>query len=120
MSTDTRLMIKNLQKLDHFYVLTSKATNLPFAECDSETFDDQTAIFEQEQDAKEYAEKLEDENQPTVVTEIIKDKMSAFYTGLYLTGINRVAFHNGAGFCYLDLSAVVTVKKPSRRTICRR
>ena len=59
MSTDNRLMIKNLQKLDHFYVLTSKATNLPFAECDPETFDDQTAIFEQEQDAKEYAEKLE-------------------------------------------------------------
>lgn len=37
--------------------------------------------------------------------------MSAFYTGLYLTGINRVAFHNGSGFCYLDLSSVVTVKK---------
>lgn len=115
MSTDNRLMIKNLQKLDRFYVLTSKATNLPFAECDPETFDDQTAIFEQEQDAKEYAEKLEEENQPTVVTEIIKDKMSAFYTGLYLTGINRVAFHNGAGFCYLDLSAVVTVKKPEQK-----
>ena len=49
------------------------------------------------------------------MTEIIKDKMSAFYTGLYLTGINRVAFHNGAGFCYLDLSAVVTVKKPEQK-----
>ena len=59
MSTDNRLMIKNLQKLEHFYVLISKATNLPYAECDAETFDDQVAIFEHEQDAKDYAEKLE-------------------------------------------------------------
>ena len=115
MSTDNRLMIKNLQKLEHFYVLISKATNLPYAECDAETFDDQVAIFEHEQDAKDYAEKLEEQQYPTVVTEIVKDKMSAFYTGLYLTGINRVAFHNGSGFCYLDLSSVVTVKKPEQK-----
>ena len=115
MSTDNRLMIKNLQKLEHFYVLISKATNLPYAECDAESFDDQVAIFEAEQDAKNYAEKLEEQQYPTVVTKIIKDKMSAFYTGLYLTGINRVAFHNGSGFCYLELSSVVTVRKPEQK-----
>lgn len=115
MSTDVRLMIKNLQKLEHFYVLISKATNLPFAECDAETFDDQVAVFENEEDASEYAKKLEGQGYPTVVTDMVKEKMSAFYTGLYLTGINRLAFHNGVDFCYLDLEKVVTLKKPEQK-----
>ena len=115
MSTDNRLMIMNLQKLEHFYILMAKATGLPFAECDPETFDDQVAVFEIEQDAKNYAEALENDNYPTIVTDITKEKMQAFYTGLYLTGINRVAFHNGSGFCYLDLNAIVTVKKPEQK-----
>lgn len=115
MNTDERLMIKNLQKLEHFYVLISKATNLPFAECDAETFDDQTAVFENKEDASKYGENLEKQGYPTVVTEITKEKMSAFYTGLYLTGINRVAFHNGCGFSYLELEQVVTLKKPEQK-----
>lgn len=120
MSTEVRLMIKNLQKLEHFYVLISKATNLPFAECDAETFDDQVAVFENEEDASEYAKKLEGQGYPTVVTDMVKEKMSAFYTGLYLTGINRLAFHNGVDFCYLDLEKVVTLKKPEQKRIYRR
>ena len=40
--------------------------------------------------------------------------MSGFYTGLYLTGINRVAFHNGAGIAYLPLEQIVTLRKPEQ------
>lgn len=115
MTTDNRLMIKNLHKLEHFYILTSKATTFPFAECDEKTFDDQVAVFESEQDAKKYAARLEAEHYPTQVSDITRAKMPAFYTALHLTGINRIAFHNGSGFCYLDLDSVVTIQKPEQK-----
>lgn len=115
METDNRLMISNLQKLDHFYSLMSRATNLPYTECDAETFDDQIFIFTEEADANAMAEKLNADRYPVTVANFDRVKMQALYTGLYLTGVNRVAFHNGSGLCYLPLASIVTIKKPEQK-----
>ena len=45
MNTNSPSLVKTLQKLDHFFTITSRATNFPFAECDPVTFDDQIRIF---------------------------------------------------------------------------
>ncbi|OUQ20760.1 hypothetical protein B5E82_00590 [Lachnoclostridium sp. An138] len=112
MSTDNRLMIKNLQKLEHFFTITSRATNLPYAQCDETTFDDQAFLFSQEEDAADFCAKLNEDSYPSSVLRVEQNQIQKFYTGLYLTGINRVAFHNGTGFTYLPLEEIVTLKKP--------
>ena len=112
MSTDNRLMIKNLQKLAHFFTITSRATNLPYAQCDETTFDDQAFLFSQEEDAADFCAKLNEDSYPSSVLRVEQNQIQKFYTGLYLTGINRVAFHNGTGFTYLPLEEIVTLKKP--------
>ena len=114
MSTDNRLMIKNLQKLDHFFSITSRSTNLTYAQCDETTYDDQAFLFSQEEDAKEFCGKLNENSFPSMVLKVERDQMQKFYTGLYLTGVNRVAFHNGTGFSYLPLEAIVTLKLPEQ------
>ena len=114
MSTDNRFMIRNLQKLEQFYTITSRATNLTWAQCDETTFDDQAYLFSQEQDAADFCKALNEDNYPAVTAKVEKSQMSGFYTGLYLTGINRVAFHNGAGIAYLPLEQIVTLRKPEQ------
>ena len=109
MSTDNRLMIKNLQKLGQFFTVISRATNLPYAECDQTTFDDQAFIFSREEDAAGFCGKLTENSYPSSVLKVEQAQMQGFYTGLYLTGINRVAFHNGTGFSYLPLESIVTL-----------
>ena len=43
-----------------------------------------------------------------------KEQMLMFYTSLYLIGVNRLVFHNGAGFVFLPIEQVVTLKKPEK------
>lgn len=112
MTADNRLMIKNLQKLDCFYSIGSRATNLTFAQCDETTFDDEAYLFSAETDAVDFCKALNDDGYPTVVTKVEREQMQRFYTALYLTGINRIAFHNGTGFSYLPLEEIVTIRKP--------
>ena len=114
MSTDNRFMIRNLQKLEQFYTITSRATNLTWAQCDETTFDDQAYLFSQEQDAADFCKALNEGSYPAVTVKVEKSQMSGFYTGLYLTGINRVVFHNGAGIAYLPLDQIVTLRKPEQ------
>ena len=114
MSTDNRFMIRNLQKLEQFYTITSRATNLTWAQCDETTFDDQAYLFSREQDAADFCKALNEDNYPAVTVKVEKSQMSGFYTGLYLTGINRVVFHNGAGIAYLPLDQIVTLRKPEQ------
>ena len=95
MSTDNRFMIRNLQKLEQFYTITSRATNLTWAQCDETTFDDQAYLFSREQDAADFCKALNEDNYPAVT-------------------VNRVAFHNGAGIAYLPLEQIVTLRKPEQ------
>ena len=85
MSTDNRFMIRNLQKLEQFYTITSRATNLTWAQCDETTFDDQAYLFSREQDAADFCKALNEDNYPAVTAKVEKSQMSGFYTGLYLT-----------------------------------
>lgn len=114
MTADNRLMIKNLQKLDFFYSISSRATSLTFARCDETTFDDQAYLFCEESDAIDFCNKLNADGYPCAVVKVEKPQMQNFYTGLYLTGINRTAFHNGTGFSYLPLEEIITIRKPEQ------
>ena len=55
MTIDHSFMAKKLSRLETIYVLVSTATNLPFVECDENTFSDQVYVFSREEEMKQYA-----------------------------------------------------------------
>ena len=112
MAIDHGLMIKKLQGLDVFYAAFSQSTRMPYVECDPETFDDQAYLFTEEEAARQWAGEQGEKQIPTAVVKVDKQQMLMFYTSLYLTGVNRLAFHNGAGFVFLPIEQVVTLKQP--------
>ena len=81
-------------------------------ECDEETFDDQVYLFADEDDAKNWAREYGEKNIPLTTVKVGKDQMLMVYTSFHLMGVNRVVFHNGAGFSYLPLDQIVSLKHP--------
>ena len=113
MNTNSPSLVKTLQKLDHFFTITSRATNFPFAECDPVTFDDQIRIFTFEKDAEKYLSELKETDFPAGISRIERSQMQSFYTGLFLAGINCIVFHDTES-CSLPLDSIVAVKKPQQ------
>ncbi len=112
MAIDHGLIIKRLQGLDTFFVLFSQVTRMPYVECDPETFDDQVYLFTEEEAAKGWAEECRERQIPVTTARVDKEQMLMFYTSLYLIGVNRLIFHNGADFAQLPIEQVVTMKQP--------
>ena len=112
MSVDNRFMIKRLQGLEEMFVSFAQTTRMPFVECDEETFDDQVYLFADEDDAKNWAREYGEKNIPLTTVKVGKDQMLMVYTSFHLMGVNRVVFHNGAGFSYLPLDQIVSLKHP--------
>ena len=116
MSVDYRLIIKKLQQMETLFIAFSKATRMPYVECDEETFDDQVYLFAEEEDAKNWVKECEEKQIPLNIIKTEKEQMLMFYTSLYLIGVNRLGFHNGQGFIYLPLEQIVTIKRPEEGT----
>lgn len=112
MSVDNRFMIKRLQGLEEMFVSFAQTTRMPFVECDEETFDDQVYLFADEDDAKNWAREYGEKNIPLTTVKVGKDQMLMVYTSFHLMGVNRVVFHNGAGFSDLPLDQIVSLKHP--------
>lgn len=112
MAVDHRIMIKRLQGLETVFVSFAQTTRMPYVECDQETFDDQVYLFAEEEDAKKWAKEYEEKNIPLTTVKVGKEHMLMIYSNFHLMGVNRVAFHNGAGFSYLPLDQIVTVRQP--------
>ena len=112
MAVDHGLMIKKLQGLDTFYAGFSQSTRMPYIECAPETFDDQVYLFTEEEAARQWAGEQGENKNPVAAVKVEKEQMLMFYTSLYLIGVNRLVFHNGAGFVFLPIEQVVTLKKP--------
>ena len=106
MAVDYRLVIKELQGLENFYVFFAQTTRMPYVECDQETFDDQVYLFKEEEEAKKWAEEYKEKQIPLTTVKVGKEQMLMFYTSLYLVGVNRLVFRNGAGAAYLSYNIV--------------
>lgn len=111
MTVDNRLIIKKLQGLETFYAAFSQTTRMPYVECDQETFDDQAYIFTEEEDGKAFAKECAEKQIPVTTVKVEKAQMLMVYTSLYLIGVNRLVFHNGAGLSYLPLEQIVAVRQ---------
>ena len=87
-------IIKNAENV---YVVVSGITNVPFAVCDKETYDDTILMYEDEEFAKKRAMELLEENYLVQILKVDKKNRLPFLVSLYLYGINGILFETEEG-----------------------
>ena len=79
--------------------------------CDPETFDDEIALFFEEEDAKKEAARLAGEKIPVGVMRMENRQMLPFYTSLYTMGINALLVFDGGEKTPVQLGDFVRRRK---------
>lgn len=79
-----------LRESGAIYVLISQYTNIPYVQCDPETYDDEIVLFFTEKDAKREMMRLWEEKTPVKVAKIEQKAFLGFYTSLYSMGVNCI------------------------------
>ena len=92
---DKKALLIKLQTQEKIHVILSKCTRLPYAWCDTETFDDEIFVFFDEDGAKAKAEQLTAEGELVVVVEVPNKNFLPFYSGLFPMGINAIVVDGG-------------------------
>ena len=104
-------LLERLRTAPELYALMSVCTKEPYVICDPETFDDETALFFDEEDAKKEAERLAGEKIPVQVMRLENQQMLPFYTSLYTLGINALLVCEGEQKTMVQLADFVRRKK---------
>lgn len=93
--TALRETLQSLRTPGELYVIMSGATKLPFVVCNPETFDDEILLYHREEDAKNKAKELTEAHYLAGVAKLVDDQLLAFYTSLYLMGVNGLSVNVG-------------------------
>lgn len=101
-----------LRDAEEFFVLLSAYTREPYVNCDPETFDDQILLYFDQEEAKQEATRMKEEQSPVSVARLEKRQFMAFYTSLYTLGVNAILIHQGGKTTRLQLSDFVKRKEP--------
>lgn len=88
--------LEKLKTAEAVYVLLSRITNLPYVECDPETYDDQIFLFYSEENARKGADRFLKEKAPLQIIKVEKKSFLMFYTSLYPMGVNCIVVDDGA------------------------
>lgn len=84
-----------LRGSEFIYVLISQYTNIPYVQCDPETYDDEIVLFFSEEDAKREMMRLWEEKTPVKVAKIERKAFLGFYSSLYSMGVNCIRINQG-------------------------
>lgn len=90
-----KAVLETLRTSQEVYTLLARTTNLPYVECDPQTYDDQVLLFLKEEDAKKAAERFIKEKTPVQVIRVEKKSFLPFYTSLYPMGVNCIVVNEG-------------------------
>lgn len=95
MSVDKKETLEKLKNSEAVYVLLSGGTNLPFVECDPDTYDDQVLVFYKEEEARAKMAALTEEKHPVRIIKVEKKNFLTFYMSLYPMGVNCIVTDDG-------------------------
>lgn len=104
-------LLEKLRTAPELYTLLSVCTKEPYVVCDPETFDDEIALFFEEEDAKKEAARLAGEKIPVGVMRMENRQMLPFYTSLYTMGINALLVFDGGEKTPVQLGDFVRRRK---------
>lgn len=107
---DQTFIIKKLQSKEEVFVIFSHPTNMPFVECDPETFDDQVYILTDEKSVQEFAKEYTDKKILLKAVKITQSQLAGMYNSFYAIGANAIVFHDGSSVSRIQLESIS--KKP--------
>ena len=106
MSMTKESAIKAIQESKQFFYMSSPATNLPFVECDQETFNDQVWMFANEPEAKKYFDETQEKHFPVEGRLIENANYPGFFYQLHMMGVNALMWVDGEEKIELELDEV--------------
>lgn len=99
--------LRSIPGREKLYIIFSRLTNLPYVECNDETFDDEVFLFAEEADALERARELSTGKQPAMAVKVGQKDMLKLFADLYVYGVTALAVAVGKDVLRLQLSEVV-------------
>lgn len=115
-TTGNKEVIRHLKEAESLYILVSGCTREPYVLCDPETFDDETYMFFDLEDARAKADELREGKIPVQAANLEGGQMLMFYTGLNSMGVNALLVREGEEEWRIQLSDFVRRDKPSPDT----
>lgn len=105
--------MSKLRTAKELYMLVSLCTNMPFVQCDPDTYDDVVYVYETAEDIKREGMRFIEEKQPVQITKLDNQMLLTFYTNLYTMGVNCIVL-NGFMENEYKLQLSDLVKKPAQ------
>lgn len=107
--------LERLRITEAIFVLLNRTTNLPYVECDPETYDDQIFLFFSEEDARKGANRFLKEKTLLQIIKVDKKSFLTFYTSLYPMGVNCLVVDDGTpGRIAIQLEELVRRVSPKQ------
>jgi len=108
MAIDNSFLVQKVQHQESLIAAFCGLTNMPFAVCDPETYNDQVWVFEEEQYLQEFAKPYTEKKVPLRGITFKNSQFLGFFSSLYTMGINEVVFVGASGTTKIELENLVT------------
>ena len=95
MELNNEAAIRTVRSRDHFFVLYSQATRLPFVICDEESYNDQAWLFAKEEEIKNFGKELAGKKYATIGMKFEKKNFGQLFGVLYAIGVNTIVWASG-------------------------
>lgn len=115
-ATENKEVIQRLKDAERLYVLVSGCTREPYVICDPETYDDETYLFFDLEDAADKAEELTQDKIPVSAARLESGQMLTLYTALNTMGVNALLVSEGEEEWRIQISDFVRRDKPAPDT----
>ena len=100
-----------LRSAESIYALMAASTRMPYVVCDPETYDDEVLLFQNEEPAKNEAQRLQKEGYPVQVLKLQNKALLGFYISLFPMGVNCMLVDKGLE-TEIAIQVEELVKKP--------
>ncbi len=115
MTVDRSFLAKSIQRKKEIIVAYCGYTNMPFIQCDPDSFNDQVWIFDSEELLQEFAKPFTEKKLLLKGIKYLNKDFLGFFSLLYTLGVNELVFVGQAGTQKLELEALV--RKPDHSAL---
>lgn len=110
MAVDNSFLIKSIQRKQEFIVAYCGYTNMPFVQCDPDSFNDQVWIFDTEELLQDFAKPFTEKKILLRGIKYLNKDFLGFFSLLFTIGVNELVFVSQAGRQLIGLDELI--KKP--------
>lgn len=109
MAVDNSFMIRKFDTYEKLYVLYNQPMNVPFMECDDETFDDQVYAFTKQEEAQVWARPFIKDKYALIIREIPGKLLKAWLLTVASLGVNAVMIQDEGAPVRVQIKQLITL-----------